>query len=159
MTAALLMDLGIAPALRILPGYMDTIAARALLLTIAWQESRCSHRRQIRGPAKSYFQFERAGVLGVLTHVASAKHAATICETLDVPTSAAAIHKAMEWQDVLASAFARLLLWTLPKPLPLDGDIDESWRQYLETWRPGKPKPETWGRFYTEAWTLVKGTR
>ena len=51
--------------------------------------------------------------------------------------------------------FARLLLWTVPAALPTRQNPDESWRHYLEAWRPGKPHRQTWDGFYAEAWLLV----
>src|SRR5690606_12884686 len=39
--------------------------------------------------------------------------------------------------DVLAAAFARLLLWTNPSLLPFIGDEEGAWQAYLREWRPG----------------------
>ena len=55
-----------------------------------------------------------------------------------------AIYAALEYDDVLAAGVARLLLWTDPKALPPVGDVDAAWALYLRTWRPGKPKPDSW---------------
>ncbi|MCY1303002.1 hypothetical protein D9M70_526890 [compost metagenome] len=51
--------------------------------------------------------------------------------------SAGAIWRALEHDDVLAAGFARLLLWSDPKPLPLAGDEQGAFDLYLRTWRPG----------------------
>jgi hypothetical protein len=53
--------------------------------------------------------------------------------------------------------FARLLLFTLPAPLPLQSDPDEGWRQYLDAWRPGTPHLATWTANYAAAWAVVLG--
>ena len=59
--------------------------------------------------------------------------------------------KQSEWDDVLAAAFARLLLFTDPAKLPKLGDADGAWQLYLRTWRPGKPHPHTWPDLYAQA--------
>ena len=40
---------------------------------------------------------------------------------------------------------------TDPKRLPAVDDVDGAWGLYLRTWRPGKPKPDTWPGFHTQA--------
>ena len=117
------------------------------------------HRRQIGGPARGYAQFElNGGVLGVLTHHASADHARAICDILDIKPAPSVVYGALEFQDVLAAAFARLLLWTDPSPLPPREDDQAAWDIYLRTWRPGKPHPETWAAHYRRAWETVAAT-
>ncbi|MNL60597.1 hypothetical protein D3C87_1844250 [compost metagenome] len=64
---------------------------------------------------------------------------------------AASVYATLEKDDVLASAFARLLLWTDPKALPDVGAKDAAWALYLRTWRPGKPHPQTWSDLYAKA--------
>jgi len=156
MTPALLIDIALVPAFRFLPPEMDSLAARAFLLTVVQQESRLRHRRQIHGPARSYFQFERAGVRAVLGHLASAEHARRACALLDVEPTTDAVYLAIEHHDVLACIFARLLLWTLPGKLPQEHEPDLAWSQYLSAWRPGKPHRSTWDGFFIEAWRIVK---
>lgn len=144
-------------AFSLLPPAMDAQAARALLLAIALQESRCCHRRQIGGPARGLWQFERGGgVRGVLTHHASKAHAHDAMRALqyhDVSMDTA--FAAIEHNDTLAAVFARLLLWTLPEGLPSATEPGEGWRCYVRAWRPGKPHPDSWDRFYAEAWSLA----
>jgi hypothetical protein len=136
---------------------MDVPAARALLVAISLQESQLQARRQTDGPARSYFQFEPAGIAGVLQHHSSALHAAQICLALDVQASVSAVYRAIEFQDTLACVFARLLLWTLPDQLPTRDDVNGAWRQYLAAWRPGKPRAEDWPENYERAWTALQG--
>jgi len=63
------------PAFNLLPENMNTHQAKVIMLAIAFQESGLEYRRQIGGPAKSYFQFEQGGGgRGVLTHQASKPH-------------------------------------------------------------------------------------
>ncbi|MGW8306391.1 MAG: hypothetical protein ACWGIK_11295 [Achromobacter pulmonis] len=147
----------ITPALALLPARMDTAEARVMLVAIGLQESRFTHRRQIGGPARGFWQFEkgtrasRGGVWGVYLHVASKGHLAGLCKARSVACDPDAIYAALEYDDVLAAGVARLLLWTDPKALPAVGDADAGWSLYLRTWRPGRPHPDTWPDLYRQA--------
>lgn len=150
-------DAAILPALALLPPAMNSPQARVLLLAIGLQESRFLHRRQIGGPARGFWQFERnGGVRGVLTHPASREDALRICAARDVAPVAATVNAALETDDILAAAFARLLLWTDPLRLPAAGDADGAWALYLRTWRPGKPHPQTWPALYAQALSAME---
>lgn len=157
MNLKTISESAITPALALLPPAMDTPAARVMLLAIGLQESRFLHRRQIRGPARGYWQFEkgtrasRGGVWGVYLHAASRNHLAALCKARSVACDPDAIYAALEYDDVLAAGVARLLLWTDPKALPAIGDADAGWALYLRTWRPGKPKPDSWPDLYRQA--------
>ncbi|MCH1989152.1 hypothetical protein L7Q78_17830 [Achromobacter xylosoxidans] len=152
-----IIDMGISPALALLPAAMDTQAARVMLLAIGLQESRFLHRRQIGGPARGFWQFEkgtrasRGGVWGVYLHAASRNHLAALCKARSVACDPDAIYAALEYDDVLAAGVARLLLWTDPKALPAVGDADAGWVLYLRTWRPGRQHPKTWPALYAQA--------
>lgn len=136
----------------VLPGRFNSTEAKVMLLAIGLQESRFQHRKQIGGPARGFWQFERGGgVHGVLNHGASARHAAAVCAILGYVPSAPVIYDALAEDDRLACAFARLLLFTDPKPLPPVGDLDASWDYYVRNWRPGKPHRKTWDALYLEA--------
>lgn len=147
------------PALKLLPVKMDSDAARVMLLSIGLQESRFEYRVQktrdpyIPGPAKGYWQFERGGgVYGVMSHPATTDLARQVCEDRGVMFDSPLIHARLEFDDVLAAAFARLLLWTDRAPLPkVDASHDEAWNSYVRNWRPGKPHRETWDAFHTQA--------
>ena len=153
MTSSYLLAHAYRASMALLPPAMDSAGARAMLLAIAWQESRLLHRRQISGPARGFWQFEKGGgVAGVLMHPATATHARYVCSSLTYPPSTDACYTAIEHNDVLACSFARLLLWTLPKALPGRADAEAGWNQYLLAWRPGKPHRETWNDYYTLAW-------
>ena len=99
-------------ALALLPPKMDSVEARVLLLAIALQESGFKSRRQYgNGPARGYWQFEAAGgVIGVLAHHSTASRARIVCGLRDVKPVVQDVHAALEFDDVLAAAFARLLL-------------------------------------------------
>jgi len=145
----------IEPALRILPPMMTSYRAKAMLLAIGMQESRLTHRKQIGGPARGLWQFERAGIQGVLHHPRTQGHASTICWRLGNAGTTASVYHGLESDDVLACCFARLLLWTLPGALPARDDVQGAWDQYIAAWRPGKPHRHTWDKFYAEAWEVV----
>lgn len=137
---------------------LDTPAARAMLLAIGLQESRFEHRVQIGGPAHGYWQFEEGGgVKGVLRHEATKGPIRAVLAARGVADTTRAAYDAIVSDDVLACAFARLLLWTLPGALPARGDPEGGWRQYVDAWRPGKPHRQTWDALYAQAWGLVAG--
>lgn len=134
-------------AFQLLPVSMDSPHARVILAAIGFQESGYLTRIQYgNGPARSYWQFENgrlAGINGVLTHRATVKLAAAVCKTRGVDPDRMAVWKAMESDDVLGAAFARLLMYTDPNPLP-DNQSD-AWEMYAKRlWRPGKPHPDKW---------------
>jgi hypothetical protein len=149
----------IGPAMALLPARMESREARVELLAIGLQESRFQYRAQktsdpyTRGPARGFWQMERAGgVRGVMTHPKSADLARWVCTERGVSFDDVLVHARLEFDDVLAAAFARLLLWTDPKPLPaLSAPASEGWAYYLRNWRPGKPHPETWDAYHEQA--------
>jgi hypothetical protein len=135
---------------------MNSHAAIVEMLVIGLQESRFQHRHQIGGPAHGYWQFEKGGgVRGVLRHHSSCEHAQAVCRARNVIATEGAVYAALEHDDVLAAAFARLLLWTDPKALPALGDEQGAWDLYLRTWRPGKPHRHTWDALYEKALEAV----
>lgn len=147
----------ILPAMTLLPERMASKEAYAMLLAIALQESRLDYRRQRPvAHARGYWQFERnGGVVGVLTHAQTKPFAREICARLDYDPHPTIIWEAIEDNDVLAAAFARLLLWTVPEALPSRLGHSVGWNQYLKSWRPGKPHQHTWNAFFTEAWNTI----
>lgn len=154
-------------ALGLLPERMTSPEAKAMSLAIGLQESRFVHRIQvtstskvtlglIRGPARGFWQFERAGgVRGVLRHPASQDMAALACRILAYPAEEHRVWEAIADNDTLACIFARLLLWTHPKSLPAEGETNIAWEYYLNLWRPGKPHRSTWADNYNQAWSLI----
>lgn len=148
------------PAFALLPKMMNSQEAVTELMTIGLQESLFKHRVQLRigsrnwwdslrGPARGWPQFEKIGVRGVLEHPSSRAHALYILDALRYPADVNIIHKAIAHNDVLACCFARLLLWTDPRPFPnLLDSPEEWWAYYLRNWRPGKPHHDTWYDFW-----------
>lgn len=144
--------------MKLLPTAMDTPKAKAMMYAIGMQEGdKFTARRQYNdGPARGFWQFEQGGgVRGVLTHAATKHHAKAILDQLqynDYPTT---VWNALEHNDILAMAFARLNLWWAAGALPEPGDYDGSWAYYINTWRPGKPHRSTWNGYYDLAWQNV----
>ena len=144
-------------ALELLPLAMDTPEARVILLAIAGQESGCTARCQAgNGPARGLWQFERGGgVKGVLLHDSSRYWAHQVCAARGVPPIDGQVWARLETDDVLAAAFARLLLFTDPRRLPALGAEGLAWDGYKRNWRPGKPHPDRWPANYRAALAIV----
>lgn len=141
----------------LLPPHMDTVPARAMLLAIGLQESRFLHRVQLpNGPAHGFWQFEAGGgVHGVLNHSATKEIIRDVCAIRGVTPLVGNCYRAIIDDDVLACAFARLLLYTVPGKLPAQNERDIAWFQYLNGWRPGRPHRSTWNDFFDHAWREV----
>lgn len=155
----------IGPALALMQPRFYTPNAVHLLLAIGLQESGLCERCQIidgggKGPARGLWQFERAGgVVGVLTHPLTRTHAWDVCRERGVAATSQDVWSRLESDDVLAAAFARLLLWTDGKPLPERNDADGGWALYAKRlWRPGKPHPERWPANFARAGRFVYGS-
>lgn len=158
MTLTDIQRQAIEPAYLLLPARMESVEATVMLLAIGLQESRFQYRRQIKGPARSFWQAEKGGgmIHGVLRHPATRKHALAVCDARGVRPVDEAVYAAIEHDDVLAAALARLLLFTDPLPLPKMGDAAGAWDYYTRTWRPGRPHPQTWPRLYAQALEVVR---
>ena len=157
MTPEFFLQVPLKGALKILPTNMDSPAARAMVIAICLQESKLTHRRQVGGPARGFAQFEQGGgVVGVLTHPQISAYTKVVCASLDVAPTTTAVYAALEQNDVLAAALARLLLWTVPETLPIKSEPEKGWSQYILAWRPGKPHKETWAANFAHAWDLVE---
>lgn len=144
MDASLLHRAIIEPALEWLLPDMDSPEARRMLIAIAGQESGFRYRRQIRGPARGWWQFELGGVVGIRTHTATRDACEHVLAELgyDPQMPSGQVFVLLEDCDLLAACFARLNLRWLPWPLPTDEG--HGWEQYAEAWRPGKPHPDRW---------------
>lgn len=126
---------------------------RVGLAAIAGQESGWTRREQANGgPARGLWQFERGGgVRGVLYDDACRAMALRACADRHVIPDAAAVWSALARDDMLALAWARLLLWSDKRPCPDDNDEDGWWEYYLANWRPGEPRDADWPAIFTMA--------
>ena len=149
-------------AFALLPRELDTLPARAMLLAIGLQESKFFDRYQLlesgrRGPARGFWQFELGGgVVDVLTRPTTKRHIASVLDALRYAPAASACYEAIEHNDILAACFARLNLLTHPSRNPRRDEPDLGWRIYAQTWRPGKPHPDTWPGYFARAWEIVE---
>lgn len=141
-TPVALLDEVIVPALSLFPVGYDSRQARAMLVAIAKQESDLAHARQINGPARGLWQFERLGVLGVTLNPKVDDLAALACREAKIACAATDILKRFEKDHVLACRFARLNLWTDPRALPpaVLAAEEQAWQTYRRVWRPGAAK-------------------
>lgn len=162
MTPIRLLSTAIIPALSDLAerGIPDVLDARRFMLAIALQESGLNHRRQVatggqeNGPAASWWQFEQGGACkGVLSHELTARRMLEVCEAYNVLPTPAGLWEAMRYQDIVAAAAARLLIYTLPSKLPQTAA--DGWDQYVRAWRPGKPRAETWSKNWVQASAVI----
>lgn len=149
----------ISQAYDLLPAKMTSEESRAMVTAICLQESNLNARRQFgNGPAMGLAQFEKGGgVKGVMTHDAVDHITKQVCDARGVPFNADDVWRALEVDDVLALALARLLLYTDPKPLPvlLASSSDSSWAYYLRNWRPGRPHQDKWAANWITALNAV----
>lgn len=151
------------PAMKLLPTKLDSPPARVQLLATGLQESRFEWRYQrtstpyVKGPAKGFWQNERTGaVRAVMANRATEALARDVCKARNVRFDETAVHSRLEFDDILAAAFARLILWAEPRSLPpVQADHETAWQYYLHAWRPGKPHRETWDEFHEQARTQV----
>jgi hypothetical protein len=134
-------------------GPVNTVNAQRLLLAIATQESGLEHREQVGGPAHGWWQFEKdGGVAGVMTHHATRKVAEAACDRLRIPFTRSSVYTAITYNDYLAVAFARLLLYPDPHQIPGSDDEEGAWQYYIRNWRPGKPSRARW----VHSWAAAK---
>lgn len=126
-------------------GPSSWVDAQRLLLAIAIQESGLTHRKQIGGPARGWWQFEAGGgVAGVMTHPATKDAARAVCDYLHIPFTRTEVYEAIAYNNEIDVAFARLLLYPDPHRLPERDEEDKAWAYYIRNWRPGKPDRARW---------------
>lgn len=161
--AAAFNDTYLAPSLAwfapVCPIVPVTPATRLLLLAIAGQESNWKDRIQGgNGPAHSFWQMERlGGVTGVMTHATTKSLAKACCDRVPVAFNSTLVWGmfAAKAGDDLACAFARLLLWSDPMPLPPVGDEEGAFEYYIRLWRPGKPSRSRWSLVYPDSLEVI----
>lgn len=140
----------------LLPTKLESYWARVFQAAAGYQETKYLTRFQYGGgPARGYWQFEEGGaVKGVMEFKADggkiAALARQVCHARGVPFVRHTVWEALAKDDVLAAAFARLLMYTDPYALPTTQDA--AWTAYAKRlWRPGKPHPDEW----PESWAFA----
>lgn len=152
------LDRGVAHAASALArAAVDTVDSRRFLLAITFQETGLlvgSRRQRPTGPARGWWQFEPIAVREVLCGPRTREAAGRVLGYLgylklpaaaspgDIDAAVLYAHAAIEHNDVLAAAFARLFLWPVPAPIPRDEGA--GWAQYLGRWAPSKADPDRW---------------
>ncbi|UXY51647.1 hypothetical protein [Pseudomonas tohonis] len=158
MTLDSLCRLVIEPALALLPDEMNSPEAQLMLLAIALQESGLEKRPLAEGGPHSYW---RSGSPDEMVHFVlrcpvTRDLAVTVCDARQVPPVDERVRAALEHDDVLAAAFARLLLWTDPALLPRIDEVDAGHDLYMRTWRTPDPRPELWPEHHARAAQVVR---
>jgi hypothetical protein len=140
-----------------LPAAIDTVGARLMMLAAQKQEDPEERRYQVvkrtaataqenivgprtaKGPARGLWQFEKGGGVAGVMHFGGkvGAYALDVCDAMNIPFQREVIWSTLESNDVLAACFARLLLLSDPKKLPLVDDPFGAFELYLRTWRPG----------------------
>lgn len=157
-TAADCLAQVIVPGLAYLDPKYDSPKARVMLLAIALQESSLSTRHQYgNGPARGLWQTEQGGARCVIDNAASKQAVIDLCRKFAVAPISSDVYYTLPQDDLFACAFARLMLWCDPHPLPVLGDASDAWICYQKNWRPGKPRPQDWPNNYAAALAAVRG--
>ncbi|BCD84279.1 hypothetical protein PSm6_06860 [Pseudomonas solani] len=153
MTLDSLRRLVLEPALSLLPDEMNSPEAQLMLLAIALQESDLDKRPLAEGGPHSYWQSGSPDemVHFVLRCPVTRDLAVAVCDARQVPPVDERVRAALEHDDVLAAAFARLLLWTDPARLPAIDEVDAAHDLYMRTWRTPDPRPELWCEHHARA--------
>lgn len=134
-----------------------SVEARILLLAIGLQESEFKHRKQIGGPAHSFWQEEPNGIRAVMHNEITKPYLQCVCAAMGIEFNLDEIYHEVVHNDELACVVARLILYADPHKLPEVGDQDGAWACYLFNWRPGKPRPADWPNNYKAASEQING--
>ena len=90
-----------------------------------------------------------------MKHKATRAYAREACREMVVVAEVKPVHVAITNNDILAAVLARLNLWWLPYALAQTKQ--GMWNQYLDAWRPGKPRPKAWAKNFELAHAAVLG--
>jgi len=148
MQAKECLDNIINPTLRLMEqrvGIPYNAHAANLLLAIALQESNLSARIQgpnDAGPARSFWQFEKIGVVDVFQR--QKQPLQVMCSALVLPCEPGKLHLMMAYNDAIACVIARLTLRLDHRPLAIANTPHDAWDYYVKNWRPGKPHRDRW---------------
>lgn len=141
------------PALALLPESLSGREAEVLLLASGLAASGFQTRRDARGPGRGYWRALPDGVMvgGVLRAAQTRDLAVAVCDARQVPPIAERVYSALEHDDLLAAALARLLLWSDPAGLPSLGDEAGAWACYQCHWAVDEAARRDWPAHYQRA--------
>lgn len=164
LTVRQFLMLVIRPGLAMLDEAKRGPAAECMMLAIALQETGLRYLYQVDGDgrpllklARGFWQFEKGGVRGVLTHPSTAWLRDMLARHGMPGATVDQLHLALPASSLLQAWCARANLWWFHDPLPqpaAEGQ-HEGWMQYLAIWGPGKPRPLEWHGNWAAAVTAV----
>ena len=152
-----ILDEIIEPGLALLPPALVSDEAAVLLLATGLQESRFVYRRELGGQGLGFWRLSGSMMTQVLQHPQTARLAQRLCEAAGIECRARTLHAALEFNDGLAAAFARLLLLSAGQGLPPCGRPEQAWLLYLRLWQPQHPSHLSWAPLYRHACHAVHG--
>jgi hypothetical protein len=141
----------VVPTLAYMGAPYNSDEARVLLLAIGYQESRFATRKQEKGPARGFWQFEGGPKTAGAAFCRDPRFAPfrAFASELHYPVTMPGFMRALaSGGDKLACIAARGLLFLDPRPLPARGQVQEAWGYYKRNWNPGKPHLATWRESY-----------
>jgi hypothetical protein len=153
----------VGPVLRWMGASYDSPSVMAEMVTIAYVESDCRYRKQIKGPARSFWQIEPFTGLDFLNRSARLQYFWKQLR-LPRPLTMQGVGDQLYKDDRAGCVMARVILWerlskTAPPPFdPGEAAAKEGLDQYLKAWRPGRPHPERFLAAWPIAVMLVRET-
>ena len=135
-------------------GVSVTDAARAMLYAAGLQESNLSARFQAtpassalrKGAGRGLWQMRIDDVSRLLTTNSTKERSEAISNKYVGSVHPHAVWATLEYNDVLAAIFARLMLWPDPAALPAPAAVNEraALDYYIRCWRPNSPREKDW---------------
>lgn len=140
-----------------IPSIRASVEEQVMLCAIPGQESGWQNVQQADGGiARGFYQQQQNDLGDILANPATDAKAVIVCLKLGISPTAMSVYTALLGNTKLQIAFARLNLWSDPKPLPKVGDLDEAYACYLRVWRPGAPSAARWADVYPAALAAVR---
>ncbi|MDR3012719.1 MAG: M15 family metallopeptidase [Chitinispirillales bacterium] len=148
-------------------GVRVTDAARGMLYAAGLQESNLTARFQAmpassavrKGEGRGLWQMRVDDVNRVLVGGSTRARAETAANGYAGSVNPHAVWATLEYDDILAAIFARLMLWPDPAALPEPTGANErgAWDYYVRCWRPAPPRQQDWTANWRAAVEAVGG--
>jgi peptidoglycan L-alanyl-D-glutamate endopeptidase CwlK len=148
-------------------GVRATDAARAMLYAAGLQESNLTARFQAmpaasavrKGAGRGLWQMRPDDVNRVLSGNSTRERSETAANKHVGSVNPHAVWATLEYDDILAAIFARLMLWPDPAALPAPAAANEqaAWDYYVRCWRPAPPRQQGWAANWRAAVENVGG--